>query len=1006
MLRHAKPTPPSAHKGRTLITLLMMLLTTATAWAQEHSGTTADELTWELTQDTDGNYTVLTIGGTGAMQNYGHTTVNSIWKTDAPWGYDITRVTIGDGVTSIGDFAFIGCENLASVTIGNSVASIGIGAINHCDQMTTVTLPASVTSIGYGAFENCQQLTRVNINHDGEVSLTGSLNSAFNAPKLQYIVFPSPSAVLANTKTEGNWARYSDNLRAKLGDYLFQATNEGGTPAYAITSRDDLENLATYVNASTANTCEGLRFVQTADITLSGIWTPIGKLSGGLYYFLGTYDGGGFNINGLSTNINMYSGLFGVIGTGGGVKNVNVVDCTVIGGQYVGGIAGYNTGGTIDNCTVSGTIQPNNSSPKNHFGGICGYSTKTIKNCTNFATIENTSNKPSANSGGIAGYNAGSIQDCFTVGTINISDNGSANIGMVVGRNTSKGTISGTYYYAGTSGYDAVGSNGNTTEGSIDVTRLYIIGGLNHVGTAFNIGSQTYFLNDGYFEIADEQDLIDLGDFTASNAANNCEGLTFKLTADLDFTNMPTRSVNVYSGNFHPIGLVEDDSFDGCFSGYFDGQNHTIKALCYHNRLHDTNINAPVGLFKRVDGSSAVVERVILIDPQMSGTNSCSGGIAGVIQNGATIRNCTVLGGSITCTDQGKSGGIVGTNTSNAATIEGCTVIGTSVRDGMIIGFANSEQTIKDCIYYDPDGHGIAKNTYTDGGGNQRVYQLTLGEGITATSTPTYSTALLPGKAYYANGTAVTLSYSGTMRDGYDLGYTVNGTAIDGSEFNMPANDVTVGIEWTPSETVALTANLAEGNYWTTFYCGDAGYKIDDGENAWAYTATVSGNELTLHKLGKVIPKQTAVILVGSDNEISMTASTETVSDMPANSLDGEDVRTALDDIKTAHSITDGTFYVMSKVGGEFGFFEYKADYMPARKAYLLVPGSNAAPGLKMVFDEPTGITPLLSPKGEEGASPWGGLVGVWYTLSGTRLDKQPTQKGIYIVNGKKVVVK
>ena len=31
MLRHAQPTPPSAHKGRTLITLLMMLLTTTTA---------------------------------------------------------------------------------------------------------------------------------------------------------------------------------------------------------------------------------------------------------------------------------------------------------------------------------------------------------------------------------------------------------------------------------------------------------------------------------------------------------------------------------------------------------------------------------------------------------------------------------------------------------------------------------------------------------------------------------------------------------------------------------------------------------------------------------------------------------------------------------------------------------------------------------------------------------------------------------------------------------------
>ena len=120
--------------------------------------------------------------------------------------------------------------------------------------------------------------------------------------------------------------------------------------------------------------------------------------------------------------------------------------------------------------------------------------------------------------------------------------------------------------------------------------------------------------------------------------------MTFKLTADLDFTNMPTRSVNGNSGNFHPIGLVEDASFDGCFSGHFDGLDHTIKALRYTNKLSSgSNNNLPVGLFKKVDGSSAVVERVVLIDPQMSGRPSGCGGVAGVIRNDATVRNCTVL---------------------------------------------------------------------------------------------------------------------------------------------------------------------------------------------------------------------------------------------------------------------------------------------------------------------------------------------------------------------------
>ena len=303
----------------------------------------------------------------------------------------------------------------------------------------------------------------------------------------------------------------------------------------------------------------------------------------------------------------------------------------------------------------------------------------------------------------------------------------------------------------------------------------------------------TYNTEGGYYEINDEQDLIDLGDFVGGCSVNHCEGLTFKLTADLDFTDMPTRKVNGNSGNFHPIGLVEDNSFDGYFSGHFDGQNHTIKGLRYANNFGSgSNNNAPIGLFKKVDGSSAVVERVILIDPQMSGKNSGCGGVAGLIRNGATIRNCTVLGGSITH-NSGKSGGIVGSNSDYAATIEGCTVIGTSVHSGMIIGYANSQQTIKDCIYYTTSSIGIAENTYTDGGGNQRVYQLTLGEYVTATGA-TYSSALLPGKAYSANGATVTLGHN---RVGYLVSYTSSDVTISNGAFIMPTNDVTVTATFT-----------------------------------------------------------------------------------------------------------------------------------------------------------------------------------------------------------------
>ena len=65
----------------------------------------------------------------------------------------LTSITIPDGVTSIGDYAFDGCSSLTSVTIGNSVTSIGDWAFYYCSSLTSITIPDSVTSIGEYAFD-------------------------------------------------------------------------------------------------------------------------------------------------------------------------------------------------------------------------------------------------------------------------------------------------------------------------------------------------------------------------------------------------------------------------------------------------------------------------------------------------------------------------------------------------------------------------------------------------------------------------------------------------------------------------------------------------------------------------------------------------------------------------------------------------------------------------------------------------------------------------------------
>ncbi len=95
----------------------------------------------------------------------------------APAG--ITKFTISDSVTTIGEWAFC-CDNLTSVTIPNSVTTIGESAFRQCESLKSVTIPDSVTTIGDRAFEWCCNLTSVTIPNSvttiGESAFSGCFN--------------------------------------------------------------------------------------------------------------------------------------------------------------------------------------------------------------------------------------------------------------------------------------------------------------------------------------------------------------------------------------------------------------------------------------------------------------------------------------------------------------------------------------------------------------------------------------------------------------------------------------------------------------------------------------------------------------------------------------------------------------------------------------------------------------------------------------------------------------
>ena len=76
---------------------------------------------------------------------------------------NLTTVTLGDGVTSIGRSAFNGCLNLTSIKIPESVTVIENYAFSDCSSLTSITIPDSVTSIGDYAFRDCRSLTSITI---------------------------------------------------------------------------------------------------------------------------------------------------------------------------------------------------------------------------------------------------------------------------------------------------------------------------------------------------------------------------------------------------------------------------------------------------------------------------------------------------------------------------------------------------------------------------------------------------------------------------------------------------------------------------------------------------------------------------------------------------------------------------------------------------------------------------------------------------------------------------
>ncbi len=135
------------------------------------------------------NIESMTFIGNGAWYGYGSSSSQSSYYGFAPWQLsksNLTNVSISDGVTSIGGYAFINCTSIKSIAVPDSVTLIGtsafmgctalnnidlsdrLGAIepqtfSSCTSLVSIQIPDSVISVGDSAFYKCDNLSSVRI---------------------------------------------------------------------------------------------------------------------------------------------------------------------------------------------------------------------------------------------------------------------------------------------------------------------------------------------------------------------------------------------------------------------------------------------------------------------------------------------------------------------------------------------------------------------------------------------------------------------------------------------------------------------------------------------------------------------------------------------------------------------------------------------------------------------------------------------------------------------------
>lgn len=203
----------------------------------------------------------------------------------------------------------------------------------------------------------------------------------------------------------------------------------------------------------------------------------------------------------------------------------------------------------------------------------------------------------------------------------------------------------------------------------------------------------------------------------------------------------------------------------------------------------------------------------------------------------------------------------------------------------------------------------------------------------------------------------------------------------------MTAGD---GYAWVIEKVTSLPVTVTSAGY-ATFYAPVA-VTIPAGVKVY-YIKETSNNFAILAEVTEAIPANTGVILVAEAGTYDFEITEDEVAALEGNKLQG----TAVSTIITKET---GAYYVLGVIDDEIGMYNPKngednTTFINAgHKAYLYLEGASQSTGYRFGFEGTTGIIELNGESGDD----------IIYDLTGRRVEK--AVKGIYIINGKKTLVK